>query len=155
VSHVLFLFQGRHTKTGQLAAIKVMDVTEVSFFIDCRYTVCSIPSAVQSCSGSFTDSQKSAGNLYLISLLPLICSLNSYMGFFLAWPLYWCHCIIRERHSTRIRECTLPPKTLPCGETWPGRVCVHHKMNIFLMYVVYCLYIYVGYWFVLIFNRLH
>jgi len=35
--HVLFLFQGRHTKTGQLAAIKVMDVTEVSFFGDCRY----------------------------------------------------------------------------------------------------------------------
>lgn len=25
-----FCFQGRHTKTGQLAAIKVMDVTEVS-----------------------------------------------------------------------------------------------------------------------------
>jgi hypothetical protein len=29
----VFLFQGRHTKTGQLAAIKVMDVTEVSSFI--------------------------------------------------------------------------------------------------------------------------
>jgi hypothetical protein len=29
----MFLFQGRHTKTGQLAAIKVMDVTEVSSFI--------------------------------------------------------------------------------------------------------------------------
>lgn len=27
-----FIFQGRHTKTGQLAAIKVMDVTEVSNF---------------------------------------------------------------------------------------------------------------------------
>jgi len=37
MSHVLFLFQGRHTKTGQLAAIKVMDVTEVSFVVDCRY----------------------------------------------------------------------------------------------------------------------
>jgi len=37
MSQVLFLFQGRHTKTGQLAAIKVMDVTEVSFFADCGY----------------------------------------------------------------------------------------------------------------------
>lgn len=26
--HYVLLFQGRHTKTGQLAAIKVMDVTE-------------------------------------------------------------------------------------------------------------------------------
>ena len=26
---IVFMFQGRHTKTGQLAAIKVMNVTEV------------------------------------------------------------------------------------------------------------------------------
>lgn len=30
-SNDVFGLQGRHTKTGQLAAIKVMDVTEVSF----------------------------------------------------------------------------------------------------------------------------
>lgn len=32
VIQFFILFQGRHTKTGQLAAIKVMDVTEVSNF---------------------------------------------------------------------------------------------------------------------------
>ena len=30
--HHLVLFQGRHTKTGQLAAIKVMNVTEVGHY---------------------------------------------------------------------------------------------------------------------------
>ena len=29
-----FIFQGRHTKTGQLAAIKVMNVTEVSDWLN-------------------------------------------------------------------------------------------------------------------------
>ena len=28
---IVYMLQGRHTKTGQLAAIKVMSVTEVSY----------------------------------------------------------------------------------------------------------------------------
>ena len=50
------LTQGRHTKTGQLAAIKVMNVTEVGWLLVVRETiVLTSPECLASCIAKFSD----------------------------------------------------------------------------------------------------
>jgi len=96
---------------------------------------------------TFTVLQKSTVSRYLGSLLPLICSLNSYMGDF-SWNaiiLMWLY-----NYGTMLDQDTRTYNASEYCTVWRNvvRKCMRRwKISISLMYV--------GYWFVLLFNCLH